>query len=68
MVVSSILNSLCRITCYVVVGWKHIGILNSRDGIEITTTSIPCPPVNRPVVRDFTGDGVNDVTLTCHNK
>ena len=51
-----------------VVGWKHIGILNSRDGIESTTTSVPCPPVNRPVIRDFTGDGVNDVILTCRNK
>ncbi|XP_065913962.1 uncharacterized protein [Dysidea avara] len=51
-----------------VVGWKHIAMVNSYNGFDITTTSIPCPPVNRPIVRDFTGDGVNDVILTCRNK
>ena len=43
-------------------------LYNNKDGLDVTQLNIPCPPVNRPVVKDFSNDGFNDIILTCRDK
>ena len=45
-----------------------MALFNTKDGQDVTEASLHCPPVNRPVVKDFTNDGFNDVILTCRDR
>ena len=40
-------------------------LLSGEDGEVVTRIKLPCQPVSAPVLADFTGDGWNDVIITC---
>ena len=40
-------------------------LLSGEDGEMVTKIWLPCQPVAKPVLADFTGDGWNDVIITC---
>ena len=51
-----------------IAGHSMASILSLADGSEAAGVALPCPPVDRPVLADFTGDGVTDFMLICANK
>ena len=40
-------------------------LLSGEDGEVVSRIKLPCQPVATPVLADFTGDGWNDVIVTC---
>ena len=55
-------------THVLVVGWERATILQSEDGGTTSEFALTCHPVQQPVVADFTGDGVNDIIITCDTR
>ena len=51
-----------------VVGWSRATILDGYDGSTTSTFSLPCPPVMKVKVVDFTGDGINDIIVMCADR
>ena len=49
-------------THILIAGHSMASILSLADGSEAAGIALPCPPVDRPVLADFTGDGV---TASC---
>ena len=55
-------------THVLIVGHSMASILSLADGSAAAEMVLPCPPIDRPVLADFTGDGVTDFMLICANK
>ena len=55
-------------THVLVVGWETATVLQSEDGGTTSEFALPCQPVQQPVVADFTGDGVNDIIISCDSR
>ena len=50
----------------VIMGWDILTLLSGADGGVLSTVKLPkCHPVAPLVVADFTGDGWNDIIVTC---
>ena len=47
---------------------NHILIAGHSMASLAAGVALPCPPVDRPVLADFTGDGVTDFMLISANK
>jgi len=52
-------------TAAVVQAWGHIAIADLHDGYMMADHSLPCTPVQAPVIADFNGDGWTDVIIGC---
>ena len=50
-----------------VIGWNMMEILSAEDGHSVSVTKLTCQSVSPPVVADFSGDGWNDIIITCAN-
>ena len=65
---------VCLILCvYVqdhilVVGWTVVVLLSGEDGTVTASLWSNCQPVAPLVIADFTGDGLNDIIITCADK
>ncbi|ELT96931.1 hypothetical protein CAPTEDRAFT_224542 [Capitella teleta] len=46
-------------------GWDTIALVDLRDGQILGEHSLPCQPIDKPVIADFTNDGQNDFIVTC---
>ena len=51
-----------------VVGWNVLVLLSGEDGTVTASVWSNCQPVAPFVIADFTGDGLNDIIVTCADK
>ncbi len=52
-----------------IMGWDVLTLLSGETGLPVTSVMLQdCHPVAPPQVVDFTGDGWNDVIVTCPDK
>lgn len=51
-----------------VIGWSQATIIDAYDGSTTAEFTVPCPPVLKAKISDFTGDGINDVVLVCSDR
>ena len=49
-------------------GWNVLVLLSGEDGTMAASLWTNCQPVAPIVVDDFTGDGLNDLIVTCSDK
>lgn len=52
----------------IIIGWSRATIIDAYDGSTTAEFTIPCPPVVKAKISDFTGDGINDIVLVCSDK
>ena len=46
-------------------GWDNIAVVDLRDGYVLASHTLPCQPLTKPVLGDFTGDGWTDIVIVC---
>ena len=52
-----------------VMGWNTLTLLSGEDGVSVSTIHLGnCQSVAPVLIEDFTGDGWNDVIITCSDK
>ena len=51
-----------------VVGWSVFVLLSGDDGTVTASVWSICQPLAPLVIADFTGDGLNDIIVTCADK
>lgn len=48
-----------------IVGLDTLNLVSAEDGELLSSVKYNCPAMTHPVVADFSGDGWNDVIITC---
>ena len=52
-----------------IMGWDVLTLLSGKDGTQVASVRLQdCHPVAPLQVVDFSGDGWNDVIITCPDK
>lgn len=46
-------------------GWDSISLVDLREGFEIGHHSLPCQPIQAPILEDLNGDGWTDFVISC---
>ena len=54
-------------TSLAVVGFNTLVLIDLRSGRVLAEHSLPCYSARPPVMEDFSGDGWNDIIVTCQN-
>ena len=55
-------------THILIAGLSKVSLLSVSDGSAAAEVTLLCPPVDQPVLGDFTGDGVTDFMLICADR
>lgn len=51
-----------------VTGWKNIALVSLKDGLLLSSHSMPCEPLAPVVHGDFTNDGLMDFVIQCETR
>ncbi len=51
-----------------IIGWNKATILDGYDGNTMVEFNIPCPPIMKALIADFTNDGINDILIVCADR
>ena len=51
-----------------VTGWKNIALVSLKDGLLLSSHSMPCEPLAPVVHGDFTNDGLMDFVIQCRTR